>query len=113
MLFILNDQLLVFAQNFFNFGIVDTLGAAVVELPYKNSNMSMLVFLPLNCSQYYSFNYQFGAFNFSSLHDVMFKRQVNLKIPEFSIEFEMKNMKTELTKVRKSCCFFLIRYELH
>lgn len=68
-------------------------------MPYKNSSMSMVIFLPRNCSHYYSFNNNFGNFDFTQLHKQLFYREVLVSIPKFMIDFELPNMKTELTQV--------------
>lgn len=61
--------------------------------------MSMVVFLPMNCSDYYSFNNNFGNYDFTQLPKSLFYRDVLVSIPEFMINFEMPNMKPELIQV--------------
>lgn len=59
----------------------------------------MLIFLPSDCSQYYSLNFNFGNFDFTTLRNNMSKRLVKAEIPEFSIDFEIQNMEPELSAV--------------
>lgn len=88
-------------QSYFNIGVIDELDAAVIELPYKNSDQSMLIFLPTDCKEYYSFNFNFGDFDFSTLRSRMSNQQVVVSIPEFKIEFEIEDMQPELSLVVK------------
>lgn len=59
----------------------------------------MLIILPLNCSDYYSFNNNLGNFDFSTLHNQMFSPFAIVSIPEFSIELRISNKQDELTPV--------------
>lgn len=85
----------------FNYGRIPTLQATAVELPYMDTNMSMIVLLPNNCSE-------FGAleaavtnetFLFSSLSKHMRPQLVDVYLPKFRIEYENENMRNYYEKV--------------
>lgn len=90
-------------KSYFNMAVIDELAAAVIELPYNNSDQSMLIFLPTDCQEFYSLNYNFGDFDFSTLRSRLSTQQAIVSIPEFSVDFEMQDMETELTLVIIEC----------
>lgn len=59
----------------------------------------MLIFLPLNCTQYDYFRNDLGALDFSTVHGQLYSRYVHVRIPDFEINFEIPNMQPELNKV--------------
>ncbi|XP_043069052.2 serine protease inhibitor 42Dd-like isoform X2 [Drosophila bipectinata] len=81
---------------------LDALDAKVIELPYRNSSLSMQIFLPNRIDGLSKLESQIGGFD---LHGGYLYRQKvdNVKIPKFKIEF-----KKELEEVLKKLGIELI-----
>nr|AYV99631.1 venom polypeptide [Dolopus genitalis] len=74
----------------FKYGEFADLDASAVELPYKDSDLSMLIILPNTKTGLKALESKFSTINIAEMSKNMYKSEVNLKLPRFKIEFSMK-----------------------
>ncbi|KAM7342260.1 serine protease inhibitor 42Dd-like [Cochliomyia hominivorax] len=71
----------------------DDLQASVVEMPYKNSNLSMLLILPKDTEGLANLEKSLRSFNFKKIAEKLKRELVTIKLPKFQIEFEIDMIK--------------------
>lgn len=73
-------------QSTFNYGLSRKLNAAIVELPYRQPGLSMLIILPNDCDGLSEVEHMltYFTFNYHSLFDKMYPQTVSVTIPKFS-----------------------------
>lgn len=82
----------------FNFLRMDSLQTSVIQFPYTNTHMSMLVFLPDEDRGLENFEASLSQINFASIENQMTACLVNVSLPKFQIDFGI-DLKKTLTKV--------------
>uniref|UniRef100_T1GWX2 Serpin domain-containing protein n=1 Tax=Megaselia scalaris TaxID=36166 RepID=T1GWX2_MEGSC len=90
----------MFDEDYFNFGIIEKLDAKVLELSYKNCNLSMIILLPNqmdgleNLIEEFHKEYYFDQISKS----LSFENKVDVYIPKFKMDFEI-DLKSALLKM--------------
>lgn len=74
----------------FNYGVLPELNASVLELPYFDSELSFLVVLPNNRSGLTALEAKLNHYDLTQLKDKMQKQWLNVTIPKFKVESEIK-----------------------
>lgn len=83
----------------FNYGILPELNASALELPYFDSELSFLVVLPNSRSGLPALEAKLRHYDLTQIKDKMHKQWVNVTIPKFKVESEIK-----LNDVLKNVC---------
>lgn len=78
-----------FPQHYFRYGEFTELNAKAVELPYKDSDMSMFIILPNSKTGLAQLESQLRDYNINELSKEMSKSEVDVSLPRFKIEFEV------------------------
>jgi len=76
-------------KEHFLYGEFTKLDAKVIELPYKDSDMSMLIMLPNSKTGLSKLEADLKTVDISELKKEMYKTEVDVSIPKFKIEFEL------------------------
>lgn len=84
-------------ENLF-YGNLEDLDAKVLRLPYKESNIVMLLMLPKKRTGLASLEEKLNKLNIKEVYNKMQKTKVDVSMPKFKIEFEM-DLKMPLQKV--------------
>lgn len=84
-------------ENFL-YGEIEELNADAIELPYNNSDISMLIILPKKRDGLPALEASLKNFDMDSLRQKMWNQKVEVAIPKFKIEFEL-SLKETLEKV--------------
>lgn len=87
----------------FNFVRLESMKTSVIQLPYTNTQMSMLVFLPDAEHGLENFEQNLTTINFATIENQMTGCLVNVSLPKFQIDFGI-DLKKTLTKV---CCLLI------
>lgn len=77
-------------QKRFKYGVFQDLDATAVELPYKDSDISMMVILPNSKTGLPALESKLNTINLSELSQNMYSEEVNVEIPKFKIEFSIE-----------------------
>lgn len=85
-------------QHIFNYIRIESLNTSVIQIPYSNTDMSMLVFLPDENDGLENFELNLKKINFAKMENQMTSCLVNVSLPKFQIDFGIDLRKT-LTKV--------------
>lgn len=88
--------------NKFKIGNIDGLDATALELPYANSNLTMLILLPNNENSVDGLSQKlqtYTASDYSQISQNICMREVNVKMPKFEDEFSI-NLNQVLSDVR-------------
>lgn len=85
-------------QDSFQYLYMDNYKVKVIKMPYFNSEMSMLVFLPDTYNGINRLQTDMQSFNITKIVQQMKSYKVKLSLPKFTIDFDV-DLKTELTKV--------------
>lgn len=77
-------------KNHFKFGSLEDLDATSIELPYKDSNMSMLIILPNSRTGLSALERKLNTVDLEEVSKKLKSKEVNVEIPKFKIEFEVE-----------------------
>lgn len=95
-----NTKLLPRIQATFNYKSHKPLEATIIEVPYNDPSFSIVIFVPHKCGTLRSLSTKLHTtFNFKDLHNILEQRVVDLYMPEFTIDYEVANMKRALETV--------------
>lgn len=78
----------------FSYGEFDELQASVLELPYKTSDLTMMLILPYDIEGLSVLERKLPHFSWQQLSQQLRSEVVSVKIPKFKIELEADMMKT-------------------
>lgn len=101
--FYLNDQDSVTVdfmkiKKYFKYGELRDLDATAIELPYKDSDISMLIILPNQRTGLSALEGKLNTIDLSDVTKSLYSQEVNVEIPKFKIEFDVE-LKEPLEKV--------------
>lgn len=75
----------------FRYGVVPDLDATLIELPYQNSDMSMLIVLPNSRTGLAAVEAKLKTIDLNAVIQTnMYSTEVNVALPKFKIEYEVK-----------------------
>lgn len=74
----------------FKYGFLEDLDATAIELPYKDSDVSMLIILPNKKTGLSALESKLHTVDFGELSTKMYSQEVNVEIPKFKIEFDIE-----------------------
>lgn len=83
----------------FKYGAIPNMDATAIELPYKDSDISMLIILPNTKTGLSALEAQLNTIDLAEISSKMHSQEVNVEIPKFKIEF-----KIELNDPLKKVC---------
>lgn len=92
------------SQDRYRFGEIDELNSKVIEIPYKDSDISMMIILPNKNDRLSTLESKIDKTKLGNLSKKLNSQEVILEIPKFKIEFEI-NMNEPLIKVN---CYNLL-----
>lgn len=78
-----------FLQAHFRYAEFPELDAKGINLPYKDSDMSMFIILPNRRSGLAQLEAKLKTVNLQDLQRNMYKSEVEVSLPKFKIEFEV------------------------
>lgn len=96
-----NDQFevdLMYQDDYFRYADLPELEATAIEMPYENSELSMLIVLPKEVNGLQKLESKLSVFNISQITEKMEGEHVDVFLPRFHIEFEM-DLKGPLKKM--------------
>lgn len=77
------------------------LQATIIQLPYKNSNLTLTLFYPNHCGNLRTLIRElYTTFNFMSLNSILKPTTIELYLPKFYIDFTIDNVDDALSSVR-------------
>ena len=93
--FYLNDQDTVQVdfmkvKKYFKYGHLQDLDATAIELPYKDSDISMLIILPNTKTGLSALESKLHTINMAEVTKKLYSQEVNVEIPKFKIEFDIE-----------------------
>lgn len=93
--FFLNDKDVVQVdymkiKNHFKYGALPDYDATAIELPYKDSDISMMIILPNTKTGLSALEAKLNQINFSEVSQSLYSQEVNVEIPKFKIEFDIE-----------------------
>lgn len=94
-------------KKHFNYGVFEELDATALEMPYKDSDITMMIILPNKRTGLSALESKLGTIDFNELSKNMYDSEVNVEIPKFKIEFDIK-LNEPLKKV--SCLWMKFNY---
>ncbi|XP_061387008.1 serine protease inhibitor 3/4-like, partial [Musca vetustissima] len=74
----------------FRYGEIDQLDATALEMPYKNSDLYMLVILPNSRDGLENLRIKLKSLSLQELRDNMFETTVQVEMPKFKAEFTIE-----------------------
>jgi serpin B len=80
----------------FKYGSVQNLDATAIELPYKDSDITMLIILPNSKTGLPALESKLKTANFDEISKGLYSQEVNVELPKFKIETEL-DLKDTLT----------------
>lgn len=86
-------------QSARRYSYLKDIGVKVVEMKYKNSAMSMFVFLPDSYDGLAKLQTDMSTFNYTGIIEKMREAYVSLSLPKFEIDFSI-NLKQALEQVK-------------
>lgn len=86
-------------KKHFKYGSIPNLDATAIELPYKDSDITMLIILPNSRTGLSALEGKLNTIDLGDLTKNMYSQEVNVEIPKFKIEFDIE-LNDPLTKVR-------------
>jgi serpin B len=104
--FYLNDQDSVTVdfmkvKKHFKYGALPDLDATAIEMPYNNSDISMLIILPNSRTGLSALEGKLNTIDLGEISNSLYKQEVNVEIPKFKIEFDIQ-LNEPLQKVNES-----------
>lgn len=94
-------------KKHFKYGFVEKLDATALELPYKDSDISMLILLPNKRTGLAELEGKLTTVDLSEITSTMYSQEVNVEIPKFKIEFDIE-LNEPLRKVWGIFLFFFL-----
>lgn len=91
---------MMYVKDHFKYGHVEELDAAVIELPYANSTLSMMVILPTEKTGLAKAEAGLANMDLSEISKRLHKMEVNVYMPKFKVEYDL-SLKKPLEKVRR------------
>jgi serpin B len=76
-------------KKHFKYGRLQDLDATAIELPYKDSDISMLIILPNSRTGLSALEAKLNTIDLGELSTKMYSQEVNVEIPKFKIEFDI------------------------
>jgi serpin B len=77
-------------KNHFKYGFVEKLDATALELPYKDSDISMMIILPNKRNGLADVESKLHTVDLSEISQTLRSQEVNVELPKFKIEFDIK-----------------------
>ncbi|GAB0096979.1 uncharacterized protein DMENIID0001_125650 [Sergentomyia squamirostris] len=74
----------------FKYGLLEDLDAVALEMPYKDSDLSMLIILPNKRDGLPALEAALGKKDLAEITGSMYKTEVIVQIPKFKIEYEIE-----------------------
>lgn len=96
-----NDQVdvdFMRVKNHFKYGFVEKLDATALELPYKDSDITMMIILPNKRTGLAELESKLNTVDLSDISSSLRSQEVNVELPKFKIEFDI-NLNEPLQKV--------------
>jgi serine protease inhibitor len=75
-------------KKHFNYGMIDQLDAAVLEMGYRDSDVSMLIILPNKRDGLAELEKKLESFDLQEILSQMGREEVEVFLPKFKIEYE-------------------------
>ncbi|CRK96981.1 CLUMA_CG010343, isoform A [Clunio marinus] len=85
-------------KEHFKYGMFEDLDATAIDLPYKDSDISMLIILPNSRTGLPALEQKLNTIDLASLTQKMYKQEVRVELPKFKVEFEI-NLNEPLEKM--------------
>lgn len=85
-------------KKHFKYGHIEALDATAIELPYKDSDISMLIILPNSRTGLSALEGKLNQVDLGEISSKLYSQEVNVEIPKFKIEFDI-NLNEPLQKV--------------
>lgn len=76
-------------KKHFKYGSLQDLDATAIELPYKDSDISMLIILPNSKTGLSALEGKLNTIDLSEISSKLYSQEVNVEIPKFKIEFDI------------------------
>jgi serpin B len=77
-------------KKHFKYGVIENLDATAVELPYKDSDISMLIILPNDRNGLSALENKLSTVDLGEISSKMYSQEVNVELPKFKIEFDIE-----------------------
>lgn len=77
-------------KKHFKYGFLEKLDATALELPYKDSDITMLIILPNKKTGLSDLESKLNTIDLSEITRSMYSQEVNVEIPKFKIEFDIE-----------------------
>lgn len=77
-------------KKHFKYGAIEKLEATAVELPYKDSDISMLIILPNDRNGLSALESKLHTIDLAEISSRMHSQEVNVELPKFKIEFDIE-----------------------
>jgi serpin B len=77
-------------KKHFKYGVMEDLDASAIELPYKDSNISMVIILPNSKTGLAALESKLTSIDINELSSRMYSQEVNVEIPKFKVEFDIE-----------------------
>lgn len=90
-------------NTYFRYGDLEDLDAKVLELPYENSNLSMLIVLPNKRTGLRDVELKLKSKSIFEINEKMVEDKVHVYLPKFKVAYEL-----ELTETLKKVIFLIL-----
>lgn len=77
-------------KKHFKYGPIENLDATAIELPYKDSDISMLIILPNTKTGLSALEGKLNTIDLADISSNLYSQEVNVEIPKFKIEFDIE-----------------------
>lgn len=77
-------------KKHFKYGSIPNLDATAIELPYKDSDISMLIILPNTKTGLSALESKLNTIDLGEISGNLYEQEVNVEIPKFKIEFDIE-----------------------
>ncbi|CAO1422028.1 unnamed protein product [Diamesa tonsa] len=93
--FFLNDKDVVTVdymkiKKYFKYGALPDYDATAIELPYKDSDITMMIILPNSKTGLSALEAKLHQINLPEVSNSLYSQEVNVEIPKFKIEFDIE-----------------------
>jgi serpin B len=86
-------------KNNFKYGYIRELESSAIELPYKDSDISMLIILPNSRTGLPEVERKLTSISLNKISEELYEQEVNVELPKFKIEFTIE-LTNALKKVK-------------
>lgn len=86
-------------KKHFKYGLIEKLDATALELPYKDSDISMMIILPNQRNGLAEVESKLHTIDLAEISSTLRSQEVNVELPKFKIEFDI-NLNEPLKKVK-------------